>query len=380
MGWALPTTTWPAWPSWPAPGPTSSQLIRRAGFRLQPACAEAKAVGWLGRLTVPAPPETSWFVLPARLETVWNSQYPSGGNDGLLCGRPRLLHAGARGRGRTVGRGLGALAPEVAWQQNDWFETVPTGQGGNLAFQNPWYGDDLDVPQRFGAGPFATGRAGPELPAGGCRRRGGRRLDREPAGSAPGLRQAIVLSTNAPGFPAPVRGHLAAGGHLHRLARGAGALGAARAVAIRLDPQPPLVLGAGADLPAEVDPRPVPRRGAVGGGVVGRACSGNHYLSFLGARLRRQHPRQQPGDLGLVPVGHARGRLRALRGVGPRRHGGQRGGAAARPGADPGLGGGLPEAAARRRPAGPGPGRGDQPARHPPADVAVRAADLVHAR
>ncbi len=160
-------------------GPSSSQLIRRAGFRVQPACAEAKAIGWLGRLVEPAPSERGWLVLPAHLEMVWNSQYPSGGNDGLLwAGRGFSTQArvGVAGRWGVIS---GALAPEVAWQQNDWFETVPTGQGGNLAFQSPWYGDGLDVPQRFGAGPFATaalGRATCAWMPGAWRRR----LDREP--------------------------------------------------------------------------------------------------------------------------------------------------------------------------------------------------------
>jgi hypothetical protein len=180
--------------------PPSSRLIQRAGFRVQPICSEAKTVGWLDRRAVPEPAERAWFVLPARLETTWNSQYPSGGNDGLLAagrGFSTQARVGVAGRWGVVSA---ALAPEVAWHQNRWFETVPTGKGGALAWQNPWYGDGLDVPQRFGAGPFARAGLGQSylrVDAFGA----AAGLSTENRWLGPGLRNAILLSDNAPGFP-----------------------------------------------------------------------------------------------------------------------------------------------------------------------------------
>jgi hypothetical protein len=180
--------------------PSSPQLIRRAGLRLQPLCAGASRVGWVDRLQVPAPPDRGWLVLPAHLETVWNSTYPSGDNDGLLwAGRGVSTQARLGVAGRW-GAFSGAVAPEVAWQQNGWFETVPTGKSGPLAFQNPWYGPNLDMPQRFGAGPYATAALGQSY------------LRADLFGAAvgvstenlwlgPGLRNAILLTNNAPGFP-----------------------------------------------------------------------------------------------------------------------------------------------------------------------------------
>ena len=180
--------------------PASSQLIRRGGFRVQPVCAEATRVGWLGRLAVPEPAERGWLALPARLETTWNSQYPSGGNDGLLAagrGFSTQVRAGVAGRWGVVSA---ALAPEVAWQQNRWFETVPTGKPGDLALQSPWYGDNLDVPQRFGNGPFARAGLGQSylrVDAFGA----AAGVSTENLWLGPGLRNGILLTNNAPGFP-----------------------------------------------------------------------------------------------------------------------------------------------------------------------------------
>lgn len=180
--------------------PESSQLIRRAGFRAQAVCAGETAVGWLGRLAVAAPAEQGWLALPARFETVWNSRYPSGGNDGLLVagrGFSTQARVGVAGRWSVISA---ALAPEVAWQQNRWFETVPTGKANRLAFQSAWYGDGLDVPQRFGAGPLAhagLGQSYLRVDAYGA----AAGVSTENRWLGPGLRNSLLLSDNAPGFP-----------------------------------------------------------------------------------------------------------------------------------------------------------------------------------
>jgi hypothetical protein len=154
---------------------------------------------WLTSL-VPSPPERGWFILPARLSTTWNSRYPSGGNDGLLVAGRGLSTQASAGVAARWGLVSASLAPEIAWQQNRWFETVPTGNAGALAWQNPWYGDALDLPQRFGAGPYATAGLGQSylrVDAWGV----GAGVSTENVWLGPGLNNAILLSDNAPGFP-----------------------------------------------------------------------------------------------------------------------------------------------------------------------------------
>ena len=115
-------------------------------------CAGSSAVGWSSRLVVPEAAERSWVVLPARLEAVWNSQYPSGGNDGLLwAGRGLSTQArvGVAGRWGVVSA---ALAPELAWQQNDWFETVSTGKSGDPPSRIPGTATRSTRPSASGPG------------------------------------------------------------------------------------------------------------------------------------------------------------------------------------------------------------------------------------
>lgn len=182
-----------------ATAPTSG-MIRGAGVRTRTLCAGAAPLGWLDRLPR-APAGDRWVMsLPVRLGTTWNSTYPSGGNDGLLWsgrGLSTLLSAGVTARWGPLSA---TVAPEVTWQQNAWFETVPTGQGGDLAFASPWYGGVLDLYQRPGAGPHAAvGLGQSELTLEGFGVRGG--LSTADRWLGPGVTQALLLTNNAPGLP-----------------------------------------------------------------------------------------------------------------------------------------------------------------------------------
>ncbi|HYG66629.1 MAG TPA: capsule assembly Wzi family protein, partial [Anaeromyxobacteraceae bacterium] len=138
--------------------------------------------------------------MPLRLTSVFNTGYPSGGNDGLLWagrGASTLVSAGVAFRYGVLS---GVLRPEVTWSQNDWFETRSNGAAGELRFGSPYYGASIDLPQRFGAGPFSTAALGDSV----------LRLDwkgvalgvsNERMWWGPGLENALVLSDNAPGFP-----------------------------------------------------------------------------------------------------------------------------------------------------------------------------------
>jgi hypothetical protein len=178
-----------------APDP---RFIRRGGVHLEWTCGEGPALPWN---LVPAPKgDAALLSIPARAELVFNSAYPSGANDGLLWagrGFSTLVTAGVAG---GYGPFSFELAPELSWSQNAWFQIVPNGRDGNLVFQNPWYGDSIDLPQRFGAGPSARWAPGQSflrfdmgnLAAG---------ISTENLWFGPGIRNAITMSNAGPGFP-----------------------------------------------------------------------------------------------------------------------------------------------------------------------------------
>ncbi len=178
--------------------PAGLGLLDRAGARLRPTCAEAVGLAWAGR-SAPAPGE-GLAVLPARLTSLWNAAYPTSGNDGLLWAGRGASMLSTGGVAARWGPLSAALAPEVAWQQNRWFATQPTGLPGDGAFANPWNQGRLDLPQRFGAGPFASAAWGRSF------------LRAEALGAAagfsteglwwgPGRRDALLLAGSGPGFP-----------------------------------------------------------------------------------------------------------------------------------------------------------------------------------
>ena len=179
--------------------PSRSLLIRRGGARAASACAGQAPFAWAGRLATTTP-ETAVQLLPLRLDAIANSGYPSGANDRLLWagrGLSSQLSGGVAARSRWLSA---AIAPEIAWQQNRFFEIAANGRPGDLRFTSPWYGAGLDLPQRFGAGPFT--RIGP-----------GQSYVRADAWNVavgfstenlwlgPGIRNALLMTDTAPGVP-----------------------------------------------------------------------------------------------------------------------------------------------------------------------------------
>jgi hypothetical protein len=138
--------------------------------------------------------------VPIRLVSAWNSTYPSSDNDGLLWsgrGMSQLLTAGAHVRWGPVSA---ALAPEVTWSENRAFDLAPNGQAGNLRFGSGYYGNAIDLPQRFGVGPVATWGPGQSYLR-FDRWNVGVGLSSENLWLGPGLRNSIVMSNAGPGFP-----------------------------------------------------------------------------------------------------------------------------------------------------------------------------------
>jgi hypothetical protein len=162
--------------------PATPMLIRRAGARLEGGCGPAVRL------------------LPVQLDAVFNTTYPSGANDGLLWagrGLSTSLSAGVAARWRWLSA---AIAPAVAWQQNAWFETPSNGQDGDLAWMSPWYGASIDLPLRFGAGPFASAGFGQSyVRADAFNVAVG--LSTENLWLGPGLRNSLLMSSAAPGVP-----------------------------------------------------------------------------------------------------------------------------------------------------------------------------------
>jgi hypothetical protein len=180
--------------------PLEPDLLRRGGTGAARLCADGDGFAWAGRLAPALSGGRHVAVIPVRLESVWNGSYPSAGSDRLLWagrGFSTLASAGVYAR---FGALSAAAAPEAAWQQNAWFETVPTGRTGDLAFENPWYRAAFDVPQRFGAGPFARASPGQSfvrVDAFGA----AAGVSTENLWLGPGLRNAILMTNAGPGFP-----------------------------------------------------------------------------------------------------------------------------------------------------------------------------------
>ena len=108
----------------PSPG-----VLRRGGARVEQLCAESR-LPWAARAgSAPGAPvgpgeagADGLRVIPLRLDATWNSNFPSGANDGLLWAGRGLSSMLAGGVAFRYGVVSGALAPEVTWSENRWLE------------------------------------------------------------------------------------------------------------------------------------------------------------------------------------------------------------------------------------------------------------------
>lgn len=181
-----------------APGSFTVRPLALAGARDGTSRA---AHPWAGRLRLEptgTSGELSWRLADARLRTFVNSRHPRGQNDGAVWqgkGLTTSLDAGGwlRWRGLTV-----TLNPMLLYNQNAGFELAPVLPAAQPRYAYPWW--TLDYPQRFGSDAFWTFDPGQSRIA----------LDWKAARVSfgteslwwgPGIRNAIVMSNNAPGFP-----------------------------------------------------------------------------------------------------------------------------------------------------------------------------------
>jgi hypothetical protein len=176
-----------------------SDMLRRGGMSARPLCGRGDDLVW-GDRYVSAQAEARLQLVPPRLLLAYQSLAPGGSNDGLLWqgrGFSTLLSGGLRGTWNIFSA---QLAPEVTWAQNRSFALADTGQTGRLRYANPWYGDALDLPQRFGDGSFARVGFGQSYLA--VEKYGARlALSTENLWWGPGIRHALLLTNTAEGFP-----------------------------------------------------------------------------------------------------------------------------------------------------------------------------------
>ena len=139
-------------------------------------------------------------IAPASLHQVVNSTYPRDRNNGALWA--------GRGYGGALDFGLifrwgplsAAVLPSVAFQQNEDFTTLSTDIPGWSELAYPWAFAAIDYPQRFGYDSFVTLDLGQSY----------LRLDWEGLAVGfstenlwwgPALRNPLLMSNTAPGFP-----------------------------------------------------------------------------------------------------------------------------------------------------------------------------------
>lgn len=146
------------------------------------------------------------FVVRPEVRTVWNSALPYSMNDGPLWA--------GRGWNLSVNGGVAlqqpyrntilrvVLAPTLVYSQNRPFQIFPNTTPGRSDYANPFHGPDasLDLPHRFGDRhllnfDFGRSAASIEWP----RAVVGMTTEHEWWG--PGIRNAIIMSSNAPGVP-----------------------------------------------------------------------------------------------------------------------------------------------------------------------------------
>ncbi len=184
-----------------APGALAPQsgILRRGGVTERTICEGAGELLWGTRYVTGTEP-ARLEVVPPHLTLAYQSLGPGGSNDGMLWqGRDFSTLAGGGVRG-AWGPFSAQLAPEVTWSQNADFRIRDTGRPGRLQYANAFYGDQLDVPQRFGGGAFARAGFGQSFVA--VQEFGARlALSTENLWWGPGIRNALLLSNNAEGFP-----------------------------------------------------------------------------------------------------------------------------------------------------------------------------------
>jgi hypothetical protein len=164
-------------------------------------CAQVRRDAEVQRDAEPRRDPGFWLeALPGAVETRYNSGFPRPMNDGSF--RPGV--GAMLGFAQGIAAGFGPLTvvvrPELHFHQNADFTILPQSVPGYSPFIHPSVGTRIDLPQRFGDDSFHVLHPGQSTI----------RLDwrgfvagasTENAWWGPGLRNPLLLSSAAPGFP-----------------------------------------------------------------------------------------------------------------------------------------------------------------------------------
>jgi hypothetical protein len=141
-----------------------------------------------------------WRILRPDMQAIVNTARPWGRNDGVVWAGRGLTAAIQGGVSARWGPLRLQLAPIAFRSQNAAFRLLPNGRTGALAFGDPRFPGNIDLPQRFGAAPYQRVDLGDsELSLSMFGLRGGVSSARQIWG--PARDYPLVMSTNAGGFP-----------------------------------------------------------------------------------------------------------------------------------------------------------------------------------
>lgn len=178
-------------------------------LRLQQILGDTSTAGFLLRSASSQTPdldvdsgEVRWSLIPPHVSMVWNSDIPFSLNDGALWAGRGLNTRIAGGMRMTRGRLSLILTPQLTYSANADFQTFPYPSPERSRFASPLHTspESLDIPSRFGDEPFVAldpGQSTLSYDLGNVETG----VSTENQWWGPALRNALVMSNNAPGFP-----------------------------------------------------------------------------------------------------------------------------------------------------------------------------------
>ena len=140
-----------------------------------------------------------WKLLPLTWQQQFNSDHPYGWNDGAMI--PAKGYQSLVSGGFYFQYGLLSiqLQPELVYAANPAFDGYASGHSGNELVEYYGYHNLIDNPERFGNGPYSKlfwGQSSIRVRLGSF----SIGLSNENIWWGPGIRNALILSDNAPGF------------------------------------------------------------------------------------------------------------------------------------------------------------------------------------